>query len=541
MFTIKNVDFPSENYGVESYLQNWPMVYILENGKKAYVGQTNSIIKRMSQHSEADDKKQFTRAHFIYSDRFNQSATFDYESRLISLMSADRQFVLTNRNAGLSGVDYFDKISYDKDFRKLWEKLQDNKLVKNTIEELEQSDIFKYSPYKTLTEEQKDVVSEIIENLKRSLDRKIVIEGTPGSGKTILAVYLFKLLRESPIFAGLKIGFVVPPSSLRKTMEEVFKSVDNLSASDVIGPTDVTKTKYDILLVDESHRLKMRKNLSSYTNYDNACERIGLPNTSTQLDWIMHQARCAIFFFDKNQIVFPMGLDVWSELQKYEYDKRRMMTYTLFNQMRCQGGVDYLMDIKALINGNIDHKVRTSQYEMGLIENFDTFDRLYRLKAYHNKLTRMVAGFAWEWKTKKDKKAIDIDIDNHQMRWNSVLENWVHSPNAENEIGCIHSTQGYDLNYSFVILGNDIKYDPDKKQIYVDRANYCDKYGQYGATDEELDKYIKNVYFVLLTRGVKGTYMYVCDEKLREYMKQYVGTVSDQNVDIVAQMIQMEG
>ncbi len=109
MFIIKDVDFPSSNYGLEPYLSNWPMLYILENGKKAYVGQTNSIIKRMGQHSESESKREFNRAHFIYSDRFNQSATFDYESRLISLMSADRQFVLTNLNAGITGVEYFDK------------------------------------------------------------------------------------------------------------------------------------------------------------------------------------------------------------------------------------------------------------------------------------------------------------------------------------------------------------------------------------------------------------------------------------------------
>ena len=152
MFVIKDVDFPSSNYGLESYLVNWPMLYILENGKKAYVGQTNSIVKRMVQHSESESKQQFTRAHFIYSDRFNQSATFDYESRLISLMSADQQFILTNLNAGITGAEYFDKASYDSAFLQLWKDLQQKKLAKSSIDELEQSDIFKYSPYKSLTE-----------------------------------------------------------------------------------------------------------------------------------------------------------------------------------------------------------------------------------------------------------------------------------------------------------------------------------------------------------------------------------------------------
>jgi len=495
MFVIKDVDFPSSNYGLESYLVNWPMLYILENGKKAYVGQTNSIVKRMVQHSESESKQQFTRAHFIYSDRFNQSATFDYESRLISLMSADQQFILTNLNAGITGAEYFDKASYDSAFLELWKNLQQKKLAKSSIDELEQSDIFKYSPYKTLTDEQRLIVSEIVDNLRRSLDRKIIVGGMPGSGKTILAVYLFKLLRETPEFSGLKIGMVVPPSSLRGTMKDVFRSVNNLSVKDVLGPSDVTRARYDILIVDEAHRLKMCKNLASYKTYYEACDRLGLPHTSTQLDWIMHQTKCAILFFDRDQIVFPMGIDVGREMQNNGSDTRMMIYYTLLNQMRCKGGTKYLDDIKSLIHGAIDHRVCTDNYEIRLADDFRTFDELYKRKEERYGLTRMVAGYAWNWNSKKDKSAVDIEIEGYKKRWNSVLNNWVHSDNAKNEVGCIHSTQGYDLNYGFVILGKDIRYDPVHKRVCIDRNYYFDKYGQQGASDMELDEYIKKIYY----------------------------------------------
>lgn len=86
MIEIKDCDFMSADYGIESYLMNWPMLYILEDGKYAYVGQTNSIKKRMSQHRESEEKNHFKRAHFIYFDKSNQSAAFDYESRLIKQM-----------------------------------------------------------------------------------------------------------------------------------------------------------------------------------------------------------------------------------------------------------------------------------------------------------------------------------------------------------------------------------------------------------------------------------------------------------------------
>ena len=133
MFKIKDIDFRAEDYGVEAYLNNWPMIYILENGKKAYVGQTNSIVKRMAQHKNSLAKQEFTKAHFIYSDKFNQSATFDYESKLIGLMAADELFTLTNLNGGLSGLDYYDKAFYDREFIDLWEKLKQKNLVKHAI------------------------------------------------------------------------------------------------------------------------------------------------------------------------------------------------------------------------------------------------------------------------------------------------------------------------------------------------------------------------------------------------------------------------
>ena len=89
-------------------------------------------------------------------------------------------------------------------------------------------------------------------------------------------------------------------------------------------------------------------------------------------------------------------------------------------------------------------------------------------------------------------------------------------------MGCIHTSAGYDLNYAFVILGNDIKYNDVYHKIYVDRSKYYDKRGKQSATDEELDQYIRNIYYVLMTRGIRGTYLYVCDDKLRDHFMKYV-------------------
>lgn len=529
MFTIKDVDFNSDNYGMDSYLYNWPMVYILENGKKAYVGQTTNIINRMSQHRANEKKQIFTRAHFIYSEKFNQSATLDYESKLIGLMVADEKFVLTNQNVGMTGIEYYDKVTYDNEFKNLWAQLQQKKLAEKSIEELQQSDIFKYSPYKELSREQRKIVTEIVQDLRRDLNRRIVVNGMPGSGKTIAAIYLFKLLRESSEFNGLKIGMVVPPTALRDTYKKLFKNINGMSAKDVLGPADVVKEKYDILLVDEAHRLKRRTNLTSYVHYDKACNELGLDNSATQLDWILEQTKCAILFYDRYQIVFPAGLEILSLMNNNPFDTRMSAYYTLFSQMRCRGGAQYLTDIQNLLNGKIKNKLHYSDYELKIVDSFSVFENLYREKESENGLTRMIAGYSWKWKSKNDAKNhedhYDIVIEGYRKKWNSCISGWVHSPNAVNEVGCIHSTQGYDLNYGFVILGKDITFEPLINRICIDSDNYCDKYGKNGASPAELEEYIKNIYYVLMSRGIKGTYLYICNPELKEYMSRYIDII----------------
>ena len=146
-----------------------------------------------------------------------------------------------------------------------------------------------------------------------------------------------------------------------------------------------------------------------------------------------------------------------------------------------------------------------------------------RSKDEEHGLCRVVAGYSWKWLSKKTKDRNDIFIDGYAYMWNSVNKDWVNSENAINEIGCIHTVQGYDLNYAGVILGNEIKYDPQTKSISIDKKNYFDLQGKTSLEDEgALKSYIINIYLTLLTRGIKGTYVYACDENLRNYLKKFI-------------------
>lgn len=524
MFKIIDGDFKNNQYSDEEYLDNWPIIYILENGKQVYIGESTHAKTRMTQHATTEEKRIFKRVHFIYSKRFNQSVTFDYESKLIQYIAADGMFQVTNKNWGIADKQYYQKKEYDEKFELLWRTLQKAKLVKHSLEEIQNSDLFKYSPYKELNDSQRKAVEEILSEIKDNSAKKIVVSGMPGSGKTIVAVYLMKYLADTEEYAGKQIGFVVPQTSLRETMKSVFKGMYGLSPSQVLSPSDAAKKKYDLLIVDEAHRLHQYTNISYMGTFKKNCERLGLTTEADELDWILRQADSAVLFYDSKQVVGPSGIDSkrFYEKMKDSSGKQAFVQYTLDTQMRVLGGNDYLDFVKKMLDGKCSCKYSSSKYSLKLYSDFKKFQQDMLSKEKENGLVRMIAGYAWPWVSKGNKELTDIEIQGIKCKWNHCTKGWIYTPEAMNEVGCIHSIQGYDLNYAFVILGKDIGYDKSTGKVIIRPEYYFDKNGKKTAGYEELLEYITNIYYVLLTRGIKGTYLYICDDDLRAYLSQYI-------------------
>lgn len=524
MFKIIDGNFKKGEYSGEEYLDNWPMLYILENGKQAYIGESNHVKTRMAQHAAKEEKRIFDKVHFIYSKMFNQSVTFDYESKLIQYIVADELFQVTNKNAGIADKQYFQKQEYDEKFEVLWRKLQREKLVKHSLEEIENSDLFKYSPYKELNDSQRCAVEEILAKINEGTVNRVVVNGMPGSGKTIVAVYLMKYLADSEEYKKKQIGFVVPQTSLRKTMKMIFKSIYGLSPNQVLSPSDVAKKKYDLLLVDEAHRLHQYKNISYRGRFKQNCEKLGLTIESDELDWIIKQSECVVLFYDSMQVVGPSGIDParFDKKMKDPFQNRMIAYYTLFTQMRVQGGNAYIDFVKDVLAGKCSMKYESDKYEFKIYNGFSKFESKLYQKEKECGLSRMLAGYAWPWISKKDPTLEDIEIQGIKRRWNHCTKGWVHTDQAIDEVGCIHSIQGYDLNYAFVVLGKDIGYDKNTEKVIVRPEWYFDQNGKKTAGYKELYEYITNIYYVLMTRGIKGTYLYICDDDLREYLSHYV-------------------
>lgn len=520
MTFIKELSFEDESIielKEEKYTRDWPVVYLLENGHEAYVGETMSALSRLKQHIKNPERLKLDKAHIFIDDEYNKSAAQDVESWLIQYLAADGNFKLQNANKGMVDHDYFDRQRYRAKFELLWEDLQQKGLATNNLVQLRNSDIFKYSPYKSLTQEQLDIANEISRNLINDEHKTYIINGDPGTGKSVLAVYLAKLLGELEDKPDLKVALIIPMTSLRHTLQKVFRKVKGLNASMVLAPNQVMGNHYDLLIVDEAHRLRQRKNLSGYVPFDTANRHYNLGNEGTQLDWILRASNSQVLMFDEHQSVMPGDIPV-HKLKGLNAEK-----FYLSSQLRVQGGEDYIEFIDAVLNTIQPSSTEFPNYELRLFESAKEMIHEIKKRDEEHGLSRVVAGYAWEWRTKKGEESYDIDIDGLKLIWNSTNTDWVNSPNAINEVGCIHTVQGYDLNYVGVILGPEIDYDPATNRITIDQAKYKDINGKRSMeSPEELVLYIRNIYKTLLTRGIKGTYIYASNGNLHDYLQRHI-------------------
>lgn len=548
---------------LDPHFRNWPVVYTLDGSDRIYIGESLNVATRFRQHLTSPDKKTFRGARVVIGPTFNKSVCLDLESFLIQRLSGDGTYQVTNRNVGIADRDYYGREEYRKVFSEIFEELRADGLFSQTLQEIENSDVFKLSPFKALSSDQEIVVLDILEGLFDDIaadkPSQIVIQGEPGTGKTVVAVYLMKLLSdvkawdptqqvdsESPLaeffvegypelLRDFRMGLVIPQMSLRKTIQRVFRRTPGLEPRMAMSPFEVGNSpeQFDLLVVDETHRLRQSGNQPAgplYKMFSSINEKLfghddpGL----TQLDWVTQMSTHQIFLMDSAQSVHTGDVPtrLLDDLTRSGHDQHRR--YRLTSQMRVNAGEDYIGYVRAVLSDNPPTPRRFAEYDLRFFDDLAEMRDAIREREREVGLSRLVAGFAWPWTSRKDKSAYDIQIDGVRLRWNQTDVDWVSSPTSVDEVGVIHTIQGYDLNYAGVIIGSDLRYDRDSGRLRFDRANYFDPTAANNMprrgitfTDEDILRLVENIYVVLLTRGMLGTYVYVCDEPLRERLRSY--------------------
>ncbi|MFT4212388.1 MAG: DUF2075 domain-containing protein [Microbacterium sp.] len=577
-------EIPFEAASIRDYpdptgkLSNWPAVYAINNRRDIYVGETGNALLRMTQHRRDPKKQHLEVARILLDDTFHRSACYDLESLLIQWFYSDGAYTVINANDGHRNEEYAGRASFQPRFREIFEDLRKRGLFRHSLREIENSDFFKLSPFKSLVPDQERAILEILKALFEDIEAErrttMVVAGNPGTGKTVVGISLMKTLRDietsrgvddaeqgssiSDFFAqgypevlqGLRLGLVVPQQSLRTTIVKIFDRAPGLDRSMVLTAYDVgTATEpYDVLVVDEAHRLNQRANQSSGSlnkAFRQINERLFGEDSDefTQLDWIRVQSRHSILLMDPEQSVRPADLPPEVIGEVVGEAKASHHFFPLKTQMRVKAGADYIRFVREMLAGRRPERPDLGDYEFVLFDDIGAMEKLIRKRDREHGLSRLAAGYAWAWESDPKKKGMrriplaerpyDIEIDGHRWRWNSAEKDWINSPDALEEVGSIHTVQGYDLNYAGVIIGRDLRLDAASQEIRFDRTRYRDRKGLENNrrrgiihADADIERYVKNIYAVLLTRGIRGTYVYVCDAALRDHLRAFIPDAS---------------
>ena len=353
--------------------------------------------------------------------------------------------------------------------------------------------------------------------------RVIIIQGGPGTGKSVLAV---NLLMEF-IGQSLNASYVTKNSAPRNAFLTLLSKGNVRTAVDIkqlfrspFGLSKCDTNLYDCLIVDEAHRL-MKKMYGDWTG-------------ENQVKECINASLLTIFMLDEDQAVTSKDIGSVEEIKKWskQLDARVIMTdeTKLMSQFRCNGSDAYIQFIDNLLQR---HEETLPIYLSELNYDFQVFDNpselrdALREKNSINNKARMVAGYCYDWDVKNHRGEYDIILgDSFKAKWNLANDDiWAINPNSFEEVGCIHTAQGLEFDYVGVLIGKDLRYDPYSERVITNASAISkdDKSsGIRSASETEARRLILNTYKTLLTRGQKGCYVYCEDEPLREWFKSFM-------------------
>ena len=350
--------------------------------------------------------------------------------------------------------------------------------------------------------------------------RTVIVQGGPGTGKTVIAINLLATLTNEGIVAQYVTKTTAPREVYKAKLKGYKKKsyIDNMFKGSGCY-INVEKNNAGVLIADEAHRLRKRN------QYDHG---------ENQIKEIINGALCSVFFIDESQRVTVQDIGSIDEIKKWaDYFNSEVSYFELLSQFRCNGSNGYLAWLDDVL------QIReTANYTMeGLDFDFKVFDSASALydaikeKNNSKNQARLVAGYCWNWNPHEINNTDfhDIQIGDFAMSWNLGKGVYALEDTSINEVGCIHTTQGLEFDYIGVILGNDLRcVDGHLVTDYRARAKTDQSVKGLKKMEKEnpaeakklADEIIKNTYRTLMSRGMKGCYIYCCDEELNKYFKR---------------------
>jgi len=537
--TSKRVDFiisGADNEGKDNVivieLKQWDKVEKIDNemlhSVRAYTGGANRIVNHPSYQAysysvfikNSSEKVQDSDIKIIpcaYLHNYDEKYVDQLNDEIFKIWYDEAPFFIKNQVIELRNFikKYISKKSSDGD---LLYKIDNGRIKPSKALQDCLVSLMKGNKEFMLIDEQAVVYDMCIKTMSQCLKdmkkRTIVIQGGPGTGKSVLAVNLLK----EYLVKGLNACYVtknhaprdayqnlLSKSDLKKevNIKQLFRSPFNLC----LAPTNF----YDCLIVDEAHRL-VDKMYGDFKGKNQVMECI-------------NSSLLTIFMIDEDQKITTKDIGSIEEIKKWanELNSRVIMNEEtiLKSQFRCNGSDQYIQFLNNVleIGEPCDLDLDEMNFDIRLYNNPNKLrDDLRELNRINNK-ARMVAGYCYDWNVKNNRKDYDYDIyleDGFEAKWN--LENdkiWAINPNSFEEVGCIHTAQGLEFDYVGVFIGNDLRFDEANNQIIINRSKISkdDKTSGIRSAGVGLaTQLIKNTYKTLLTRGQKGCFIY-CEDK----------------------------
>lgn len=378
-------------------------------------------------------------------------------------------------------------------------------------------------PEFVLIDEQKEVFESTFSTATTATPtnpKVIIIEGGPGTGKTVLAINLLVRLTS----AGLTGKYVSKNAAPRKVYEtKLVGTMSRTKFSNMFSGSgsfvDTQQDAFDFLIVDEAHRLNEKSGL-----YANLGEN--------QIKELINASKCTVFFIDEDQRVTLS--DIGSSKTIENFAKKRgaaIEQYSLASQFRCSGSDGYLswLDRTLEIRTTANMHLSSQEYDFRIFDNPNALHEAIIEKNKENR-ARVVAGYCWPWISKKDPSAYDIIIGDYKRKWNLNQDGslWIIAEKSVDQVGCIHTCQGLEVDYIGVIIGPDLIVRDGKVITDPNARDRHDKsirgHKALAKKDSQkalkaTDLIIKNTYRTLMTRGMKGCYVYATDQETANYFK----------------------
>lgn len=499
---------------------------------KGYQGYLSNFIEVFSNHEVSLTGLAYC---YNYTKNDTKNPSYLYDEKYAPLLSqyptyAKDQFdELTKKLTGLlkngAGLSIFNKV-IDSPIR------PSKKLLNEVSSMIEQGNTSAFSLLEDQIVARNIILDKIRPLLKKNGDFQksvIIVKGGPGTGKTVIALHILAELsrhqlsvqyatKSKPLLEGVR-------HQIRPNARILFQNVTSYV------PASADENSADVLLVDEAHRIQKSAN-NQYTKAEN---RTTLP----QVDTIIRASKVTVFFIDDRQAI--RGAEIGSAELIREAAKRwdaKVEECELTSQFRCNGSDNYMDWLEqVLYNKPITSSFQPEDFDLKIFTDPQSmYEALVEQNNKSGQTARLMAGFCWPWSTSVvDGDLVkDVQIGDFAMPWETSDRvpytkltkkypkwfEWAYKPLGIEQVGCIYTAQGFEFDYAGVIIGGDLKYDPVSKQIITDKSACKDPVLRQNRQEATMtfDDYVRNIYRVLMSRGMKGCYVYAVDDNLSNYL-----------------------